>query len=102
VTDPRDALRAAYAHWLRVRANVRALATKLAAAEFAAQRDARRSGDRDMTALAAQLTAERLAMETLGRELDARIAQVKSGCDAIEAGYIESLAGAARLPRGTR
>ena len=97
MTDPRVALRAVYAQWLRVRANVRALETSLAAAEYALQRDARRTDDSDMATLVTQLASERRAIVTLARELDARIADVKRDCQAIETGHVEALVAAARL-----
>ncbi len=99
MTDPRPELRATYAHWLRVRGNVRALAASLVAAEHGLARDARRSGETDMAVLAAQLAKERTAIEAVRRDLDARIVVVKRECDAIEAAYRESLVEMAHLPR---
>jgi hypothetical protein len=96
VTDPRGALRAVYGRWLRVRANVRALATSLAAAEHGLRRDARRTGDADLETLTAQLVTERQAIESLGRELDVRIAAVKRDCAAVDARHVQSIAAAAR------
>ncbi len=96
MTDPRGALRAAYAQWLRVRANVRALAASLVAAEYALRRDARRSDDPDQATLVRQLAAERSAIDVLAAELDLRIAHVKSECAAIEAAYAETVGAKAR------
>ncbi len=99
MTDPRGALRAAYAQWLRVRANVRALAASLVAAEHAVRRDIPRSDDSDQATLVRQLAAERSAIDVLAAELDVRIAQVKSECDAIEAAFLETIGAAARRLR---
>jgi hypothetical protein len=96
VIDPRGQLRAAYAQWLRVRANVRALAASLVAAEYALRRDMRRSDDPDYATLVRQLAAERSAIDVLAAELDGRIAHVKSECAAIEACYVETVGATVR------
>jgi len=96
MSDPRPALRATYGHWLRVRDRVRALEASLAAAEHRLQRDARCSDDPAMATLAAQLSMERQAMESLASGLDARIATVKFDCDAIESAHVEAIVAAAR------
>jgi hypothetical protein len=101
MTDPRIAQRAMYAHWLRIRANVRALTASLAAAEHGLRCDARRGADADLAILAQQLAAERCAMDTFAAELDARIVAVKAQCDTIETGYLQTLGTAARLSRAT-
>jgi hypothetical protein len=95
-SDPRLALRATYGHWLRVRAKARALEASLVAAEHRLRRDARHNDDRDMATLVRQMSAQRQAMRKLAGELDARIAEVKRDCDAIEAAQTEVLVAAAR------
>lgn len=100
MNDPRPELRATYAHWLRVRARVRALAASLAAAEHGMQRDARQSADADLATLAAQLSSERLAIATLAAELDGRIATVKRDCEMLESTHVEAIVSAARRNAG--
>jgi hypothetical protein len=100
MTDRQAGPSAAYGHWLRLRAKVRALATSLVAAEYGLRRDARRCDDPAMTTLVRQLAAERRALEALGSELDARIAGVKRDCAALDAGRREAVAAAARRRRG--
>jgi hypothetical protein len=79
-----------------VRARVRELEASLAAVEHRLQRDALQSDDPDMATLAAQLSAERHAMQVLAAELDAHIATVKRECDAIESAHVEAVVAAAR------
>ena len=96
LNDPRIELRAAYAGWLRVRVNVRALAAKVAAAQHALERDVQRRADPDMATIAAQLGAERRALQALAGDLDARITHVKTEFAAIDSGFVDTLAAAAR------
>ena len=74
----RAGAQAEFARWLRVRANVRAMSAKLAAADHALQRDARRSDDPDMGVLLTQLATERASLAALAGQLDIRIADLKS------------------------
>lgn len=97
--DSRRELRGVRARWLRVRTNVRALAAKLAAAEHAVQRDARRSDDPQMRTLVEGLAAERRAIDILGAELDARIRTVEDALRAIETASVAGAALAARAAR---
>lgn len=99
MTDPRAALRAAYAKWLRVRVNVRALAASLAASEYALRRDTR-GADPERATLTEQIGSQRSTIDALAAELDTRIAEVKAECDAIEASYVGTIrTSAERSPR---
>jgi tRNA-binding protein len=96
VSDPRAALRAGFARWLRVRIKVRALAAKVRAAQHALERDARRSDDPDMLTLAAQLGSEHEALAAVASDLDERLRQVKDTYAALGYGYVGALAATAR------
>lgn len=97
MTDLRAQIHVARTRALRVRANVRALAAKLAAAEYALARDARRSDDPQMGVFAAQLTAERQSIAALGVQLDERIALIDRACRALDA----SIVAATRVSAGS-
>ncbi len=98
MSDPREALRANLAHWLRLRAEVRAIAARLTAHEHERTRDARHDADPALAILAAQLAAERRAILALGAELDARIAHVQRDVAAIGDDYVATIAATARVP----
>jgi hypothetical protein len=84
-----------------VRATLRALTARLVAAELRLRQDTWRRDDPDLAALAHQLAAERNTLEALGRDLDARIADVKRACDAIAAGHVATIIASARRDRPT-
>jgi hypothetical protein len=83
--DVRAAMQAARGRALRLRAHVRALAAKLAAAEHAMRRDALPYDDMLIAPLRETLAAERDALAVLGSELDERFALVDRACHALDA-----------------
>ncbi len=90
--DARADRQAAVSGWLRVRANVRALAARLVAAEHRARCDAQRSGEAEGMTLVSQIAAERRSIETLAGELDARIADIRRTFAAHDREYAQALA----------
>ncbi len=99
MTDLRAEMQIARTRALRVRANVRALEAKLAAAEHAVQRDARRGDDPRTDVLVAMLGAERRSVTALGAELDERITLIDRACRALDAGAIAETGVWARAAR---
>lgn len=100
--DARSALHAALAQWYGVRARVRALGAKLAAAQHALGRDARReSADPELHLLVDRLASERAAIDALARDVDERIAHVERECRACRTRVVDELTTNARSGRHT-
>jgi len=99
VTDPRAALRAERARWLLVRNNVRALAARLAAADHALRRDARRNDDPEMRVLVDALATQRLRIGEAADELDERIGVIEAELYALECAILDDIVTVARSAR---
>jgi cell division protein ZapA (FtsZ GTPase activity inhibitor) len=93
-------MRATYAHWLRVRRNVRSLADGLVAAEHELRCGTQRLDEAALALLLSRLRGERAQIDALAARLDERIADVKRACDALEAAYVDALVARARDRNG--
>ena len=91
MTDPRIALRATAARWLRVRAQLRASANRLAAEEHALQRAAVRSEDPAMTELLEQLRAQRASVDVVAADVDERLNAVQGAIGMCAREYVSTL-----------
>jgi hypothetical protein len=99
VTDPRGALRAQRARWLLVRNNLRAVAARLAAADHALRRDARRSDDPEMHVLVDALAAQRRCFGEVAVDLDERIAVIEEELRELELAVVQKVVRIAQCAR---
>jgi hypothetical protein len=100
MSDIARGLREQQTRWLVARNDLRAVAQRLAAAEYDLRRTAvRNPDDRDLATLVAQVRAQYANVSALQADLECRIAEVGAACAASDALARAAVVAAARASR---